>query len=260
MKVNIGLYRFEFRTIPVIVTLLAFAILARLGFWQLARGEQKVARLAQIAEYQQLGKLSFADLESLRSKVDPTGVSVSLTGQFARPQSWLLDNKTVNGQPGYDVALAFKPQGTDKHVLVNMGWLKGNYANRAELPEFDIPEGRITLDGYVKAKDLASFALSEQSDSSQPWPKRVPQVNLETFTEHSGLALHDFLLIADNSEQYGFVHHYQPVVMAPEKHRGYALQWFSLALAVLIVFIFASKRTDDKEDDKEKVEKNNERS
>jgi len=33
---------------------------------------------------------------------------------------------------------------------------------------------------------------------------------------------------------------YKPVVMLPEKHRAYAIQWFLLAFACIGVFFFAS--------------------
>ncbi len=253
MIIELGLYRFQFRWIPVVVTLVVFAILARLGWWQLQRGDEKIARLEQIARYQQFDQVSFADLLQISQQYEPTGIDVKVTGQFSTPHSWLLDNKVVNTQPGYDVLLALKPSGQssgqssgensgeDKALLVNMGWLKGDYANRNNLPQFTIPADSVTLTGFVKAKDLASFALSDQSVNQQQWPLRTQQINLETLEQQSGLSFYPFIVIAQNSAEFGFTHHYQPVVMPPEKHQAYALQWFLLALAVLIVFIFASR-------------------
>jgi surfeit locus 1 family protein len=241
MIIEVGLYRFQLRTIPVLVTLVAFAILARLGFWQLERGWHKEERLQQIAHFKQFDQMTFVSLLKVVEQTDPTGVDVTVSGQFANPYSWLLDNKVVNGQAGYDALLAFKPKDGDKWLLVNMGWLKGDYANRNVLPEFAIPNGEVTLTAYVKAKDLAAFALSNESTNHQQWPLRTQQVNIDTIEKQSGLSFYPFMLIASDTKQYGFTHHYQPVVMPPEKHQAYALQWFLLALAVVIVFIFASR-------------------
>jgi cytochrome oxidase assembly protein ShyY1 len=243
MLIKLGLYRFEFRWIPIAITLVAFAILARLGYWQLQRGEQKEQRLAQIANYQQYDLMSFSSLLSVMKDYDPTGVTVKVQGQFSSPYSWLLDNKIVNGQPGYDVLLAFTPLNTDKAVLVNMGWLRGDYANRDNLPSFDIPQSVVSIEAFVKAKDLASFALSDQSVNKQQWPLRTQQVNIERLEKQSGLSFYPFMMYAQQANDFGFTHHYEPVVMPPEKHRAYALQWFLLALAVVIVFIFASRVT-----------------
>jgi surfeit locus 1 family protein len=253
MIIEVGLYRFQLRTIPVLVTLVAFAILARLGLWQLERSWHKEERLQQIAHFKQFDQMTFASLLKVVEQTDPTGVDVTVSGQFAKPYSWLLDNKVVNGQVGYDALLAFKPaalddkervaneKSADKWLLVNMGWLKGDYANRNVLPEFAIPNGEVTLTAYVKANDLAAFALSNESTNHQQWPLRTQQVNIDTIEKQSGLSFYPFILIASDTKQYGFTHHYQPVVMPPEKHQAYALQWFLLALAAVIVFIFASR-------------------
>jgi cytochrome oxidase assembly protein ShyY1 len=243
MLINIGLYRFKFGWIPVVMTLVAFVILARLGFWQLSRGEEKQQRLTQIANYQQYDLMSFDNLLNVMKTYEPTGITVKVQGQFATPYSWLLDNKIVKGQPGYDVLLAMQPQGYDQYLLVNMGWLKGDYANRDTLPSFDIPQGAVTIEAFVKAKDLASFALSEQSVNKQKWPLRTQQVDIERLEQQSGLRFYPFMLYAQQANDFGFTHHYEPVVMPPEKHRAYAMQWFLLALAVIIVFIFASRVT-----------------
>ena len=244
MKFELGLYRFQFRWIPVIVTLLAFCILARLGYWQLQRSDEKIARLAQIERYAQLDQLSLTGLLEIRQQYEPTGINVKVSGRFNKPYSWLLDNKVVNGQPGYDVLLAFEPDdnsASKQSLLVNMGWLKGDYANRKVLPEFTIPQGKVSFSAFVKAKDLASFALSDQSSNLQQWPLRTQQINLKTLEQQSGLSFYPFVLIADKNADFGFTHHYEPVVMAPEKHQAYAVTWFLLAISVLTIFILASR-------------------
>lgn len=249
MIINIGLYSFRFRWIAVVVTLLVFIILARLGYWQISRAEYKEERLAQIEQYQELNVLDLANVLTLSEQHDPTGITVKVDGIFANPASWLLDNKVVKGKTGYDVLLALQVTGEQtseqkveqKAVLVNMGWVGANYAYRDQLPQFTIPSGEIAITGFVKAKDLTAFALSNESINEQPWPQRIQQIELEKFEQQSGLTFHPFVVYAQQPNDYGFTHHYQPVVMPPQKHRAYAMQWFLLALAVLVIFIFASR-------------------
>lgn len=243
MTVNIGLYRFKFRWIPVVITLIAFILLTRLGSWQLSRAVEKEQRLEQIAQYQALDVVSLADVLQISQTYDPTGVTVALNGSFANPQSWLLDNKVVKGQTGYDVLLALKTPNQQHAVLVNMGWIKADYAKRDVLPSFTIPTDQVSITGFVKAKDLASFALSNESVNHQAWPQRIQQIDLDRLEQQSSLSFHPFVVYAQQAENFGFVHHYQPVVMPPEKHRAYALQWFLLSIAVLVIFVFASRET-----------------
>jgi cytochrome oxidase assembly protein ShyY1 len=41
--------------------------------------------------------------------------------------------------------------------------------------------------------------------------------------------------------------HYKAVVMSPQKHQAYAVQWFLIALACVVVAIFASKKRTNNE-------------
>jgi surfeit locus 1 family protein len=67
---------------------------------------------------------------------------------------------------------------------------------------------------------------------------RIQQVIYQELASHSGLDLFPALLY--QQQKSDFIPHYQPVVLPPEKHRGYALQWFLLAIAVIGVALAAS--------------------
>ena len=57
------------------------------------------------------------------------------------------------------------------------------------------------------------------------------------------------LVIRLELEQLGSLPRYWPsTVMSPEKHKGYAIQWFSMALAVLIAWLFFSFSKDSHHD------------
>ena len=48
------------------------------------------------------------------------------------------------------------------------------------------------------------------------------------------------LTVTQPSDDY--IREWQPVVMEPLKHIGYALQWYGLALAAGIIYIVARRR------------------
>jgi len=56
------------------------------------------------------------------------------------------------------------------------------------------------------------------------------------------------ILQLDESNEDGFVREWQPVYgVTPDKHRAYAMQWFTLALVLLLIYIGVnSKRISDK--------------
>ncbi len=242
MGMSFRLYRFDFKAIPVVLTLIVVAVCLRLGMWQLSRAADKDARFAQIAQYEKMGTLSINELLQFQAEQDPTGVSIRLSGQVVTPAAWLLDNRTWQGQPGYDVVLAIKPVGYDKAALVNMGWVKGDYANRDRLPQIDMPQGEITINAFVKSGILDAYVLSDEPETGDSWPRRVQQIDLEQFARQSQIPLYDFILYAQGENNFGFTPHYQPVVMPAEKHRAYAVQWFLLALAAVVIFLFAARQ------------------
>jgi len=64
------------------------------------------------------------------------------------------------------------------------------------------------------------------------YPQRIQAVIPQQLAETSGLKLLDAVFY---QQQSNFISHYQPVILPPEKHRAYALQWALLAVAVVFV-------------------------
>jgi surfeit locus 1 family protein len=56
------------------------------------------------------------------------------------------------------------------------------------------------------------------------------------------------ILLLDESDEHGFLREWQPVyTVSPDKHLAYAMQWFTLALVLLLIYIGVnSKRISDK--------------
>jgi cytochrome oxidase assembly protein ShyY1 len=54
-----------------------------------------------------------------------------------------------------------------------------------------------------------------------------------------------------NSE---FVRNWQPVVMSPEKHLGYAVQWFGLGIAALTIYLLSLMKLFKTKNNKENKE------
>jgi cytochrome oxidase assembly protein ShyY1 len=246
--------RFSVSTLPLVVTLAAFVVMCKLGFWQLDRAEQK---RQQIALFTQQGEITTEELLPYTevTLVEINGRKVALQGKIVTDKIWLLDNKTHNGKVGYNVitplllqavteqAVAKKDvaeQGKDKQILVNWGWLQAS-KYRSELPSVKLPDN-IELTGVARTTDFKQFSLQQGQKKEQDesgWPKRVQSAsniiaNLDTRT------ILPVMVYADTNENINYPQTYKPVVMPPEKHQAYAVQWFLLALSSLLVFMFAS--------------------
>lgn len=223
--------------IALILTVLVISILVKLGLWQLDRAEQKRQLFADYAEQQQPVNLN-----------DPTTPtperfgSVEVSGQFQANRYFLLDNQIFDGQVGYQVIGLLTPQPalSEQLVLVNLGWVPLG-SNRAELPRIELPQGPLTIPGRYYQPSEFGFQLSDQILEAGPWPQRIQRLDLAALSELTQLPLAPYVVLLSEQAEFGWPRQWQPQVMAPEKHQAYALQWFSLALACLLVFIFASR-------------------
>ena len=227
--------RFSFGFWPLVVTLTAFVILCKLGLWQLERAEQKRQLLTK---YQTRSILNADSFDALASKsleaLDGREVNVSLIRDDET--IWLVDNKIHQGQVGYSVVVPATIEGTRQRVLVDLGWWSAP-TSRADLPSISLPT-RLPTQGVIKSTQFEAFLLGESKPTSQ-WPKRIQSLKAAIDFDYTEPVL-PVVIFAESDTVPGHPQLYKPVVMPPEKHEAYALQWFLLALFSIGVFAAAS--------------------
>lgn len=235
--------RFNFNWKLSLFVVICFPIVMRLGFWQLDRAEQKdvviAAQQALINEAEiETGQLKAEQWQQFRNAL--------AKGEFS-DKVFLVDNQIYKGKFGYEVIQPLKLE-NNSWLLVSRGWVAGNLDRRI-LPEIETPKGLQTLHGYLYQPG-EMFALGEAAISSE-WPKVIPSASVENMYKQLSnndkmsppflLRLHD--LHTDDGAL--FQAHWQFVNVLPEKHIGYAVQWFGMAALLIVLFLFASikKRT-----------------
>jgi cytochrome oxidase assembly protein ShyY1 len=223
----------------LIVTVLVFSGLVKLGFWQSARALEKEQRLSKIEMLSAKKPISLEQVVSLSGDShtieEINDYPVFVEGKFNKGQVFLLDNQTNKGRLGYRV---YQVASTNKYaVLVSLGWLQGSI-NRQELPQVAALDGQHQFKGNVRFIEKGVL-LQEQVFTEVKWPLRVQQIELDKFSALINHKLLPFVVYLDKNEALGFEKNWQPIVMPPEKHRGYAFQWFSLATAWLILMLWA---------------------
>lgn len=237
---KISLVRFtqSLNWIWVVITLLVFSLLIKLGTWQQERANEKEQRLKRIEALTEQKALAL-DALLVKGEINEAHLNdlpVELKGSFLPEIIFLLDNQPSDGQLGYKVFQVFKH---DEHaVLVNLGWVLGSNS-RDKLPDVTALSGEMTLSGHIRFIDIGVL-LKEQKFTSPSWPLRVQQIEIDKFSRLINKQLLPFAVYLDKKVSIGYKKNWQPVVMPPEKHRGYAFQWFSLACAWLMLMIWAA--------------------
>lgn len=221
------------------LTVLAAALLMQLGFWQLGRAEQKRTLLDQYVQGQQ----SLVEIGPQNAHNLPRYQRAQVTGRYDPSHQVLLDNMPSHtGQPGYRVLTPM--QTAAGWLLVNRGWLPMG-ATRSELPDIQVDDDERTITGIIDELPRAGLELDTPPvDASAPWPRVLNFPKQSTLEQQLGRKLIPGSLLLDASQPDGYERAWEAHIgVTPERHIGYAVQWFALAAAALVIFVVTSFRT-----------------
>ncbi len=222
--------------VATLITFLCVVIMFALGNWQLQRAEQKTARLLAV---ELAAKTVQVDLQQvLRNNIDEMlDMPVSFEGVADAERYFLLDNKIDKGRVGYQVLVPMQTySGT---VIANFGWVAATNS-RDILPNIQIDAEKARYAGVISSP-LNNAMIKETALVDGNWPKVLQQTDLNVIQQHYNQEVLPFVVLLNAQEISTFVRNWQPVVMAPEKHLAYAVQWFLLAIAALVVFVIAQR-------------------
>jgi cytochrome oxidase assembly protein ShyY1 len=207
-----------------------------LGVWQLQRAEQKVQRLASIEQISQTAGIGLQQvvMGDIQTMLD---LPMTFSGKLDSEKYFLIDNKTHQGRVGYQVVV---PIHTEWGIVFsNFGWIAGTNS-RDVLPNIKLDDNILSYQGVISLPSNNAM-VTETALIDDKWPKVLQQTDLAIMTQHYKQTLLPFVLLLNPDNNSEFVRNWQPVVMAPEKHIGYAIQWFLLAIAAIGVFVFANR-------------------
>ncbi len=226
---------FDFNWKLTLFALALFPLLIFLGLWQLDRAEQKRDIQQKWADLQAQPAVK---LESHMLADDYTSLRrVEASGKYLEEKYWLKENQIVNGQLGYHVIMPFLLE-TGELVAVDRGWVLGSPL-RDYVPEIQTPQGQLLLTGsLVKPSD--SMLVREVERSAKTWPHKILEIDIPILSKQLGQRMSLKVLRLDADSVSAFEVHWRPINMSPTKHIGYAVQWFIMALALVILYIFAS--------------------
>ena len=217
----------------------AFIALAiSLGNWQARRAEEKLelGRLLDEGARGPVLSVSWARLDASALE----GRRVSARGRFVARAALLLDNKVLHGAAGYHVLTPLKLEGSeDLHVLVNRGWIAAG--ERSTLPAFPTPETVQTIEGIAVTPSRRFFELAPEAASGPLRQNLVP----EREEKRLGLLLQPFVIEQTSDARDGLVREWQRPDTGVDRHRSYALQWYSFAALAAVLYVALSfKRAD----------------
>ncbi|MGD2112570.1 MAG: SURF1 family protein, partial [Gammaproteobacteria bacterium] len=122
-------------------------------------------------------------------------------------------------------------------LLVNRGWVPA-HPDRSILPELPGEAGEIRVRATVKLPPEKLLRLADVEEAQAGWPRVVQQPELERLEQLLGYPLLPVILLLDEEADGGFLRDWKPVYgVSPDKHRAYAMQWLTLGLVLLLIYV-----------------------
>ncbi|MFT5450702.1 MAG: surfeit locus 1 family protein [Enterobacterales bacterium] len=232
-----GSYYFRPRILPTSLAILGVVFLINLGYWQLDRAVEKELILSDIASKKTSKALTLADLDKLE---DINYYRFNASGQYDNKHYLLLDNRFYKSRPGFEVIQPLIVG--ERVILVNRGWIPLPL-DRNDLPEIPTVDGIIEVRGEVNEPTEAIVLKIDQLSAKNSWPQLVQSLEIEKLSKlyaELDLKIEPWVLRQEVTEDAFYKREWIFVAMRPEKHVSYAVTWFGLALALIIIYIAAA--------------------
>lgn len=223
--------------IPVLAGLIVMVGTTLLGNWQMQRAAEKQDMQLRID----------AGVRAVPVPVETLGVpaewqNVSLIGNWRAEGTIYLDNRVHDGRAGYHVLTPLQLANGQGWVLVNRGWVFAG-PDRATLPPVPTALEPTTVIGQVREPESAPFTLAAEAGQGALWQ----YIDVARYREWSGLAVSDWIVQQTSSSDDDLVRDWPRPDAGMDRHRGYALQWYSfagIALALTGFYVYRSVRSD----------------
>lgn len=228
--------RFRFKLMPLLGTLAGMALFIYLGLWQSGKGDRLEADLSQRAARHSLGPVAVG--AALVDAGQLQNAPISVTGVYEPQWQFFLDNRQENDLPGVHVITPLKIDGSETRILINRGWVGWTHG-RQVMPVVPTPQGIVQVHGLAFVPSTKKFFLipEPQQESSKLWER----LDLARFEKLLGAPLQPVVLLQNGDDAAdGLVRHWSAPENKVAMHRGYAFQWFGMAVALLVFFLVTS--------------------
>ena len=236
----------------VALTIFGVAVFCALGAWQLRRATYKETVLAR---FHNAATASLVSLSDARAEREPGAYPhVKVTGRLEGDRLYLLDDQMRSGRLGVMVFVPFLPETSARVLLVNLGFLAKMGADSTTLPDIPpIPDHPVTLTGIYAPPPLPGLKLGGNPlVREKTWPKLVTWIDPQEIAADLHASVYPHVLLTDPDPHSAYIRSWTANVMPPARHRAYALQWFSFAIAAIVMFFVLHRvKRDDATTDEE---------
>jgi surfeit locus 1 family protein len=233
-----SLIRFRPRLAPTLFTIPVVAVLVALGVWQLQRLEWKSRLIAERATA--VAAAPVAPPQTLAEARTLEFHRVTVEGVFLHDKEILLNAIAAKGDAGFDVLTPLR-EAAGRIVFVNRGFVPTELKDPATRTASQ-PAGTVHVSGLLRVppQEKPGWFIPDNRPDRNAWF----WIDLPAMAAADGIAnLAPFYIEADATPNPGGWPRGGVTPLAlPNDHLQYALTWFSLAAALVVIYVVYHSR------------------
>lgn len=226
-------YLFKFTRGFSLLCLLLFSLCIVLGIWQLHRYSYKKTLLLT---YQKRLTDAPQNVKQIANLSDQQFQAVKAQGRYLNSETVLLQNRFYHDELGFEVFTPLQMPNDKKLLLIDRGWVKK--PDNQPLPDIQAVTSLQEIKGHIKLLNEYQFILGKNILQPEKKPLVAERVDLNELSQIIHQSFYPFIVRLDVNakNENNFVRDWTIVTVLPQRHMAYAIQWFALALVLLIAY------------------------
>lgn len=200
-----------------------------LGTWQLYRLDWKNNLITEITEGLNSEPIlySYSSVKNYQRFI--------LEGEFDYSNQLYFYSLSTKSEPGFDVFTPYKLK-DGNFVLVNRGWIKKELKNKVEINQNQSSK----IIGVAKTEFKINIFKPENEPKNNIWFS----INFDEFETQLGVKLNRAIFYLDD-KNINLPKPREINADLPNNHLKYALTWYSIAISILLYFLYFRKKNNE---------------
>jgi surfeit locus 1 family protein len=242
LKLRVGAWQFSPGVWPTLATMFFLVLTLWLGNWQSGRAETKRALQARYDVAMQEAPIHVGD--TLLDRDSVLYRKLEVRGVFDAAHTILLDNRIHKGVAGYHILTPLIIDGGSLAILVNRGWVAVG-RSREQIPLPPTPRGLVQLEGMAIDPHSRYLELMHTAVQGRVWQN----LDFSHYAATTRLKLQPVLLLQTNPLADGLLRDWPRPDTGVSMHVSYAIQWYSLATTLVVLWLVLNIKRHRIEDD-----------
>ncbi|MDC0477128.1 SURF1 family protein [Pelagibacteraceae bacterium] len=206
---------------------LFITLFCTLGTWQLYRLQWKMELISEITFGLNSTPITYSN--SIKKNYQ----RVVSDGSYNFKDQIFLYSLDEKGKPGFDVITPFETL-EKEIVLVNRGWIPKEFK---ELPKINSIQGNTKITGLLRKIYKANIFKPDNDINNNIWFS----VNLDDLEKFTGKKFGNFIVYLEDQEMKAPLPR-KITVEVPNNHLKYAITWYSIAISILLYYLYFRKK------------------